>query len=527
MNVSTRDGAVERTIIIATIVRDEVCEYVASVWNGHLFRSNATNELGKLCVEHYKKYQKAPGKEIDTAYELWRAQQPDEGRRDEVGKFLQELDGEYLRASDQFDNPQLYIDAAKQHFGAVDIEALSNELATAVYNGSVCNGQLDYFAKRLTETTELLLRCKEGGAVEKRFTPIPVRDFRLDKIKGVEYLIEDVLAVGQPCILAGPEKCLKTSLMLDLAVSLATATRFLGSFEVPEKKNVMIMSGESGKETLLRNLWTVFDRKSTRIPGVRKKESVEADEVDFEKRIAFFDDVPSFTNVVDMAALEKELVAFGSQVLIIDTASMAMDGERAENLFVMSAQLRSIGKLCKKLGVTLVLLHHTKSLGKEECRPLHLSDIAYSGFKQFFRQWLLVSRRVLYEPPEREVDRLHSLYLAVGGSAGHSGLFGVDVDEGTWERPKWNVLVDYISATRGKDEEGAKEKENQHDKEKVLKALEKFPDGETKEEIRKSAGLRSAPASLFTELIREGKIVEKKILRGNGHSYDGYSLVGK
>ena len=44
----------------------------------------------------------------------------------------------------------------------------------------------------------------------------------------LEYLIDRTLVAGQPCIVAGGHKTLKTSVMVDMAISLSSAGFFLG-----------------------------------------------------------------------------------------------------------------------------------------------------------------------------------------------------------------------------------------------------------------------------------------------------------
>jgi hypothetical protein len=66
------------------------------------------------------------------------------------------------------------------------------------------------------------------------------------------WLIKNVLVRDQPALLGGPKKSLKTSIMLDAAISLGTGKPFLGKFEIPERVRVAVLSGESGQSTIRR-----------------------------------------------------------------------------------------------------------------------------------------------------------------------------------------------------------------------------------------------------------------------------------
>src|SRR5262249_6637560 len=68
--------------------------------------------------------------------------------------------------------------------------------------------------------------------------------------KELESLVEVVFVVGQPIVIGGPYKSLKTSLAADLAISLAAGTPFLGTFPVPRARCTAFLSGESGEVTL-------------------------------------------------------------------------------------------------------------------------------------------------------------------------------------------------------------------------------------------------------------------------------------
>ena len=75
-----------------------------------------------------------------------------------------------------------------------------------------------------------------------------------------------------------------------------------------------------------------------------------------------------------------------------------------------------------------------RAAGKEN-KPLELPDMAWSGFAEFARQWLMLSRRESYVDGTGE----HKLYLRAGGSAGHSQLLNLDISEGVYPNRHWNI----------------------------------------------------------------------------------------
>ena len=86
------------------------------------------------------------------------------------------------------------------------------------------------------------------------FKPIEFRRITCPELDAatydLEYLIDDALVARQPCILAGGKKTLKTSLLIDLGISLAMGGCFLGRLKVNRRCRVDMMSGESGLATL-------------------------------------------------------------------------------------------------------------------------------------------------------------------------------------------------------------------------------------------------------------------------------------
>jgi len=335
----------------------------------------------------------------------------------------------------------------------------------------------------------------------------------------LEYLIQDTMVKGQPMIIAGPQKVLKTSFIIDAAVSVATGGHFLGRLPVTRACRVAVMTGESGLATI--------QETAIRICAASGKFLCDLD------NLIWSPDLPKFGDIFHLEALEKFLVDDAIEVLFIDPAYLCMPSSDAGNLMAQGELLRSVSEPCRKLGVTMVLAHHTKrNTGRDVHDPGELADIAWSGFAEFARQWLLINRREPYEPGTGD----HKLWLSVGGSAGHSALWAVDVAEGVrseFSERTWNVeLSKPCEASKDAEQRkeatkaAAKKQRLDDDLKAVLKAVASLEKNQgTKTSIRTASGIPQGRFDVaFALAIREKHLTEIEITKGNNHKYEGYQL---
>jgi hypothetical protein len=340
-----------------------------------------------------------------------------------------------------------------------------------------------------------------------------------------DYLVSNILNRHENCIIGGAMKSLKTSIALDLVMSVGFGCPFLGRFP-SQKATVGIISGESGQKTL---------------QGTGKRIAQSKQRLASNSSVHWSFKLPCLIEPRWQRALVKWITERGIELLVVDPTYLALldmnTARGASNLMVMGAALRELADVLQETGVTPVLIHH---VGKSAARtslasgdPPDLMDLSMSGFGEFARQWLLTGRRERYVAG----SGLHKLWLNVGGSAGHSGLYAIDIDEGRKDNPggrKWDVTImrgsEAASAAQAEQAEkrASKHAEKQaadleQAKGRVVTYLQKKPEGETYSRIRDSLGNSKPIREAIAAMQDAGELIECELSR-NGRTESAWKL---
>jgi hypothetical protein len=407
--------------------------------------------------------------------------------------------------------------------GLADKEDLADWVAQ--FKGEYSTEALREELGRLIETAPIheepaepqtLLETEPGEPTKKDENPFLVKALdsaAFDNLEQVdEWLIDNVLIVNEPMILAGPSKTLKTSIAIDAAVSMASGRSFLGKYRIPNPKNVFVLSAESGAMTLKKLARRVCEAKKVQLR-------------ELGKRLYWFTQVETLVTATGRENLSEALKAFECSVVVLDPAYLLLGGEvtsdKASNFFAMGELLARIGDACLKAGATPIILTHSN--GKIQTGSvMELTHIGWSGFQQWARQWWLINRISDYKD-----DGRHELHFRFGGSAGHTGLDQLHIDEGVIPDRKWEVdCVSGSEARRRADAESeeANSKADEEDRDRTYKAIVRITgDGVTTVASRKKL-------KEITELSDKRLNKATRALEENGsikHLDDGIVKAGR
>jgi hypothetical protein len=337
------------------------------------------------------------------------------------------------------------------------------------------------------------------------------------------FLVNGVLVEGQPMVVGGRSKTLKTGIACDLVVSLGSGTPFLDRFDTRQVA-VGFWSGESGAATIRETA----------------KRIAEARVVALGETWTYWSfDLPRLSDLRHLDALEETIRGRGLKVAVLDPLYLALlspeTASGASNVFLMGSLLQGLTRLGQRTGCTIILLHHFRKGGlADDANPAGLEELAQSGVAEWARQWLLLQRRIPYQN-----DGNHALWMRCGGSAGHSSLWGVVIDEGTidpdtGEGRRWDVTVSAAAdarneAERDKENRKAAEKEKREaeHRDALLDALKANPQGETEKGLRTESGLNPKNfKKAIAFLIQEGRATRCKVIK-NRREEDAFKPTGK
>lgn len=169
------------------------------------------------------------------------------------------------------------------------------------------------------------------------------------KLPPVNWLAQRVWPGDAYGVVAAEKKAGKSWAALDIAVSVASGSPWLGRYAIERKGPVLAFLGEGGERKMQRRLDAVCESRGCQSG-------------DLPIRLCFR--VPHLTGTVHLAEVQEELEANPPVLAIVDPLYLAARGAQSSQLNEMGAALENIQVLCQRAGSALVIVHHWNQGGK-------------------------------------------------------------------------------------------------------------------------------------------------------------------
>lgn len=165
-----------------------------------------------------------------------------------------------------------------------------------------------------------------------------------------QWLIEGIWPAGDYGVHAAAAKAQKTWNSVDLAVSVATGTPWLGRFPIGTPGPVLMFYGEGGRHGIVR-----------RVRAVLRERGIEDDDVPIELCIR----APHLSNEQHLAEFGVKVTQARPALVILDPLYLAAKGGDKGDLIGMGSILEAAQLICQPAGASLWVVHHNNRSGRK------------------------------------------------------------------------------------------------------------------------------------------------------------------
>lgn len=163
-----------------------------------------------------------------------------------------------------------------------------------------------------------------------------------------DWVIRDLVPRGEPALVAGPPKTGKTWLTLDVALSVALGTPWLGdAFEntMPGPSRVLVLAFEDARRRLRKRVWELGRARGITPNDPLLREHLSISQVPLR--------LPG-----DARAFAAEVKRWKPAVVLVDNLTRVMVGDQNSTRDA-SAFTKQWTQICQDVGSAVVFLHHT------------------------------------------------------------------------------------------------------------------------------------------------------------------------
>jgi len=213
MRVIRHDGAEERHAVVAMVLSDAVLGSVAPLWQRDSFGSRWGNLIADWCVDHWQKYQQAPGAAgITSRFDLWK-ETADDSFAQTVSDWLTNLPAESGL------NDDYAIDTINNIVQKQSLKRLGQGITSLIENGKLedaLNLQASWKRPKVGEQEAGVFPLQDAKVIEDAFS-YANREPLIKYPGALGEFFGDIFSADSFVSFLAPEKTGKTTVLLDLA----------------------------------------------------------------------------------------------------------------------------------------------------------------------------------------------------------------------------------------------------------------------------------------------------------------------
>lgn len=157
------------------------------------------------------------------------------------------------------------------------------------------------------------------------------------------FLLRGLWPAGDYGVLAGAMKAQKTWTALDMVVSVASDTPFLGHVAVESPGPGLVFLGEGSEGNVLRRMRAVAESRGLQVEDLP---------------IVVCTRAPHLNDTSHLAAMATQIEAMHPALVVVDPLYLSARGANGADLYAMGAMLETVQHVCQKHAASLLVVHH-------------------------------------------------------------------------------------------------------------------------------------------------------------------------
>lgn len=289
--------------------------------------------------------------------------------------------------------------------------------------------------------------CKSARS---RFNLVFASDLLAQEPPPKKWIAKGIIRELAITFLTGPSKSLKTSLGVNIGVSVATGTECLGRFET-EQRRVLMLLGETPADDLYHMILRALEAKGLERSDIGDNLAVQTCDTGT---------MPQVSSRSDLMSLRRAVNDHRAGLVISDPLYLMAEGLDFAKLSEVGPRIRALADAVAP--ATLLVMHHTtKGESRQTGKVLDMSSGSGVGLHESCGGWICVNRESEFDPSASEWHELNASY---GGRGGHGGRLLVRFNETTGE-----CTSEPLGSNEGRDCEKREEQEQRKASQKITR----------------------------------------------------------